>query len=158
MLINQQIEKNWPKIKSQVLSKWNKLSESEVEKTHGSVRPLEKLVHTQYGINEDFDSVYERICESCISPSRKTSQTSSNDFSDFPEYDATSPSGEAGLHKKGTVRSSEESLYFDSYVEDRKAGTESTTPPEFYPAQDPTPKREDIKASYKFSNDEKNEI
>jgi hypothetical protein len=158
VLNNQQIEKNWPQIKSQVLSKWNKLSESEVERTHGSVGPLEKLVHTKYGIDEDFDSAYERICESCVSTSKKNSQAANNDFSDFTERDATSPSGEAGLHEKGTIKSTDKTLYADSSERNRKAGTVSTTPPEFYPAQDPTPQREDVKASSNFAKNEKSEM
>ena len=62
MLSNQQIQNNWPKIKSQVLSQWNKLSESEVEQTHGSLNSLEKLVHEKYGANVNFDQEYEKIC------------------------------------------------------------------------------------------------
>jgi hypothetical protein len=62
MLSNQQIQNNWPKIKSQVLSQWNKLSESDVELTHGSSNSLEKLVQKKYGANVNFDQEYEKIC------------------------------------------------------------------------------------------------
>ncbi|MDD4972999.1 MAG: hypothetical protein PHY93_01540 [Bacteriovorax sp.] len=62
MLNNEQIQNNWPKIKSQVLSQWNKLSESEVEQTHGSSNSLGKLVQEKYGANVNFDQEYEKIC------------------------------------------------------------------------------------------------
>ncbi|MBC7540644.1 MAG: hypothetical protein H7281_17625 [Bacteriovorax sp.] len=62
MLSNQQIQNNWPKIKSQVLSQWNELSESDVELTHGSSHSLGKLVQKKYGANVNFDQEYEKIC------------------------------------------------------------------------------------------------
>lgn len=62
MLDNRQIESHWTQIKPQVLSHWTKLSESEVEKTHGNVKPLEKLVHSKYGKRVNFEKEYEEIC------------------------------------------------------------------------------------------------
>ncbi len=76
MLSNQQIQNNWPTIKTQVLSRWSKLSEVEVEKTHGAPKSLGQLVHKKYGNNEEFDKTYERICHSSV-PSSK--QVSSNE-------------------------------------------------------------------------------
>lgn len=66
MLDNQQIKNNWPKIKSQVLTQWNKLSEAEVEATHGSTNSLGKLIEEAYGDKEDFDTQYERLCNSIV--------------------------------------------------------------------------------------------
>lgn len=74
MLDNQQIKNNWPKIKSLVLSHWDKLSESEVEKTHGSVKALGALIEDSYGAREDFDSQYERLCHSILTPKKTTVQ------------------------------------------------------------------------------------
>jgi hypothetical protein len=171
VLNNQQIEKNWPQIKSQVLSKWNKLSDSDVERTHGSLGSLAELVHTKYGKDEDFDTAYERICESCVSSSRKGERGNARtDFSgsDFTGRDTTSPSGEAGLPKRGTVKSDDNSFQADSL--NRRAGAEyeknahdnqraqGFTPPEFYPSQDPTPAREDVKASKNSARNEKSEM
>lgn len=62
MFSNQQIQNNWPKIKSHVLSHWSELSDLEVEKTHGHSDSLEKLVHEKYGENVKFDREYEKIC------------------------------------------------------------------------------------------------
>ena len=73
MLNNQQIQNNWPTIKTQVLSRWNKLSEADVEKTHGSPKSLGQLVHKKYGNNEEFDKTYERICMSSVHSSKSVS-------------------------------------------------------------------------------------
>lgn len=62
MLSNQQIQINWPKIKSLILSKWNKLSDSEVENTHGRANSLHRLVEEAYGNDMNFDHEYEKIC------------------------------------------------------------------------------------------------
>lgn len=74
MLSNQEIQSHWPIIKNEVLNRWSKLTEAEVEKTHGKPDVLEKLVHAKYGEKEDFDLAYERICHSC-SFSTKTEQS-----------------------------------------------------------------------------------
>jgi len=63
MLSNQQIQSNWTKIKSQVLSHWNKLTEPEVEMTHGFRESLSELIFKKYGMNSNFFQEYETICE-----------------------------------------------------------------------------------------------
>ena len=111
MLSNQQIQNNWPTIKSQVLSKWNKLSESEVEKTHGEINSLGKLVHTKYGKNEEFDRAYDQICRTSIPSSRNTSTSGEKKFSskqadgvpDFENRSRTAPSAEAGMSAHDSV-------------------------------------------------------
>ncbi len=70
MINSKQIQNNWPTIKLHVLSRWNKLSEAEVEKTHGNTQSLSKLVHHKYGSKEEFDKTFEKICNSCIPSSR----------------------------------------------------------------------------------------
>lgn len=170
MLNNQQIESNWPQIKSKVLSKWSKLSEDEVEKTHGSAGSLGKLVNTKYGSQEDFDTAYERICEACVSGAKKAPKVASTTTTetkkvnaakpgastDFEERSASMPSAEAGMPDKGTQFTSDdafpsESLQRRSDAQYAKADEAPTTPPdvqpEFYPAQDPSPSHEDVKAS-----------
>lgn len=96
MLDNQQIQNNWPKIKSLVLSHWNKLSEYDVEQTHGSGNSLGKLIEEAYGDKEDFDSEYEKLCKSTASttPSsykqtdpRKSSSTRTMDSVGSDEFD-----------------------------------------------------------------------
>ncbi|MFA6239063.1 MAG: hypothetical protein WC635_17120 [Bacteriovorax sp.] len=66
MLDNKQIESNWPTIKSHVLSHWRRLSESDVEKTHGDTNSLGKLIEESYGAKEDFDMEYERLVISVV--------------------------------------------------------------------------------------------
>lgn len=118
MLSNQQIQNNWPTIKSQVLSKWSKLSEAEVERTHGEAQSLGKLVHSKYGNNEDFDKTYDRICNT-IHSSRNTSTSGEKKFSskqadgvpDFENRSRTAPSAEAGMSEHDT----ETSQYDDTF-------------------------------------------
>lgn len=107
MLNNQQIQNNWPTIKSHVLSKWNKLSESEVERTHGDTNTLGKLVRTKYGNNEEFDRAYDQICKVSVHSSRNTSVVAEKKFSsrqadgvpDFENRSKTAPSAEAGMYE-----------------------------------------------------------
>lgn len=117
MLSNQQIQNNWPTIKSQVLSKWSKLSEAEVERTHGAPQSLGKLVHTKYGNNEEFDRAYDKICNSSTHSSRNTSTSGDKKFSsrqadgvpDFENRSRTAPAAEAGM----SGPDSESSQYYD---------------------------------------------
>ena len=106
MLSNQQIENNWPTIKSNILSKWNKLSEVEVERTHGNPNKLQELVHTKYGRYEEFERTYEKICKTSVHSSRNTSSSEEKKFSqkqadgvpDFENRSRTAPSAEAGMY------------------------------------------------------------
>ncbi len=108
MLNNQNIQNNWPQIKTQVLNKWNKLSESEVEKTHGNANSLGKLVQSKYGSIKDFDKTYERICESVTPSSRNINKASesfqaqADGFNDIENRDPRSPSAEAGMQRETT--------------------------------------------------------
>lgn len=77
MLSNEQIQNNWPTIKTQVLNRWNKLSEAEVERTHGAPKSLGQLVHKKYGNNEEFDKTYEKICEFSSHSSKNITQVTS---------------------------------------------------------------------------------
>ena len=103
MLNNQNIQNNGPQIKLQVLAKWNKLSEAEVEKTHGNVASLLKLVQNKYGSIPDFNKTYEKICES-VTPSSKninkvkqSFQVQADGFNDIENRDPKTPSAEAGM-------------------------------------------------------------
>lgn len=61
MLNSQDIQNNWTHIKSQILKKWNKLNEADVDHTHGNTSKIRKLVQDSYGFGERFDSEFERI-------------------------------------------------------------------------------------------------
>ncbi|MEA9355729.1 hypothetical protein SHI21_05940 [Bacteriovorax sp. PP10] len=117
MLSNQQIQNNWPTIKSQVLSKWNKLSEAEVQRTHGEAQSLGKLVHSKYGNHEEFDKTYDKICNTIHSSrnpitntstygEKKFSSTQADGVPDFENRSRTAPSAEAGMSEHDTVSSS----------------------------------------------------
>lgn len=75
MLSSQQIQNNWPTIKTHVLSRWSKLNESEVEKTHGDKVLLNKLVQNKYGKTEEFNKNFEKLCNKCIPSSINTDTT-----------------------------------------------------------------------------------
>ncbi|MBY0415117.1 MAG: hypothetical protein K2Q18_13180 [Bdellovibrionales bacterium] len=167
MLHNDHILNNWPRIKTQVLSKWNKLSESDIEKTHGNPTSIHQLVNSKYGNTPDFDKTYEKICDSCTPSSRNIAK---NDIENRP---LTAPASEAGFHVSGTVKtdktiedsfhagspegeSSEANDELSRYSPDSPShtdfitldngnnNTQFTAPDEFTPSQDPTPSREDI--------------
>lgn len=95
MLSSDQIQNNWPRIKTQVLAKWNKLSEADIEKTHGNANSLNKLVSSKYGKIADFDKTYEKMCESCIPSSRMAKN-------DIEDRSATAPAAEAGMPASST--------------------------------------------------------
>lgn len=82
MLDNQHIQSHWPTIKNQVLSRWAKLTESEVEKTHGIPNDLKKLVQTKYGHHEEFTKTYEKICQSSFHSSKNIERDSVNNNRD----------------------------------------------------------------------------
>ena len=65
MLSQRDIQTNWPKIKSEVLSHWDKLSAADVEKTHGSVNSLNQLVQAKYGKSANFSDEFNKICDQC---------------------------------------------------------------------------------------------
>ncbi len=170
MLSSQQIQKNWPTIKSQVLSRWSKLSESEVEKTHGEQASLSKLVHSKYGKFEDFDKSFEKICKTSI-PSSRNTEASFNKTQPQPEtelngYKATAEkmdefhSGSPERQMNATFANVEydengvepgDSFYntnrhaFNEFEDSIQFDTHynSFTPDEFSPNQDPSASRED---------------
>lgn len=130
MLNNENIKNHWPKIKTQVLTKWSKLSEAEVEKTHGNVSSLGRLVQSKYGSIKDFDKTYERICESMTPSSKNTMKSSTqNDFlpqadgfndtqketqskskNDIENRDPREPSAEAGMPGQSTEHAFNEAM------------------------------------------------
>ena len=94
MLSNQDIQNNWTTIKSGVLSKWNKLSATEVEKTHGDIDSLGKLVQTKYDNNkEEFETAYNKICKN----SKSTNSSKTEGTPDFENRSETAPAAEAGM-------------------------------------------------------------
>lgn len=157
MLDNQQIANNWPQIRSSVLSHWKKLSLNEVEKTHGNMNSLGKLVKSKYGSNTNFEKDYEQIC------SRFASKKRSED--DFDELDDEDESGMTSfddhsadytgmrVNNKQTVAQSkpvkEVELPIKPEVDETgiKEDTEiKTAPDDFKPNQDPhSSKSEDIR-------------
>jgi hypothetical protein len=157
MLNEQQIQKNWPQVKTQVLSKWNKLSEADIESTKGNADSLNKLVNSKYGNVPDFDKAYEAMYSSL----NKSAVPSKNDIEN---RSAIAPSAEAGLHTNSTEDFSHEagdelSAYSPDAprstsveeedaefikLDNNESNTQFTAPDEFYPSQDPSPSREDI--------------
>jgi hypothetical protein len=94
MFNSQDIQNNWPQIKTAVLNKWNKLSDADIEQTHGNPNSLNELVNSKYGNISDFDKTYEKICQSIV-PSSKTKN-------DIESRSATAPSAEAGTPSSST--------------------------------------------------------
>ena len=136
MLSNQDIQNNWNTIKSSVLTKWSKLSETEVEKTHGEIQSLGELVQSKYGNIENFDMAYEKICKSSMNLSSP----------DFENRSKTAPAAEAGMSDPNSS-STDETLQAGSQeinINNKDSNTHFSAPDEFTPSQDPSPSREDI--------------
>jgi hypothetical protein len=162
MLSNQQIQNNWPTIKSQVLSKWNKLSEAEVERTHGKSQLLGRLVHSKYGNNEEFDRTFEKICKISIPSSRNTSTEESSklfhtgsperrknlNYTKVEKTDELNREADDELshysmgHRSFKVND-DDSIQFNK-LHINEPNTHFSAPDEFYTSQDPGPSREDI--------------
>jgi hypothetical protein len=169
MLNSQQIQKNWPTIKSQVLIRWSKLSESEVEKTHGEKASLSKLVHSKYGKSEDFDKSFEKICKTSIPSSRNAEDSSIKAQPQFEtqhgykavaenmdEFHSGSPERqESATFTNFEYMENSFELGYSSYRPNRHAFNEfedniqfdthynSISPDEFSTNQDPSASRED---------------
>ena len=90
---SQQIQNNWSQIKTQVLAKWNKLSEADIEKTKGNANSLNKLVASKYGEIADFDEAYEKMC---MTSNKKTEKN------DIEYRSPTAPAAEAGMPASST--------------------------------------------------------
>lgn len=171
MLSSLQIQKNWPTIKSQVLKHWDKLSESEVEKTRGEKALLSKLVQSKYGKLEDFDKSFEKICKTSIPSSRNTEanfnktqpqvETELNGYKataeKMDEFHSGSPERQmnatfANVEYDGAGVESNASLYntnrhaFNEFEDSIQFDTHynSITSDELSPNQDPSTSREDV--------------
>lgn len=112
MLDNQQIQNNWPKIKSMILSHWNKLSEADVEKSHGDVIYLGDLIEKSYGAKEDFATDYEILCNTYLSSSpssksamntRKSVETEMSESAMDKDRDDTYLSGPNGVTRAANI-------------------------------------------------------
>ncbi len=150
MLDNRQIEANWPQIRTSVLTHWKKLSEREVEKTHGNANSLGKLVKSKYGPDTNFEQEYEQICSRIAFKARKTREEDFNELDDEDESGMTSFDDHSAdytgmkLNNKQTVAQSkpvkEVELPIKPEVEETgiKEDTEiKTAPDDFKPNQDP---------------------
>jgi hypothetical protein len=85
MLYGQYIKENWTLIKSQILKKWNKLNEADVDFTQGDSRKLKTLVQNQYGLSERFDSEFARILHLATSNHSPASQVNNRTGSKLGE-------------------------------------------------------------------------
>ena len=56
------LKENWQFLKSEVLKRWNRLAEADVENAHGNLQALNKIVQKEYGVGEqNFDENIQRI-------------------------------------------------------------------------------------------------
>jgi uncharacterized protein YjbJ (UPF0337 family) len=161
MLNQQQIQSNWPKIKAQVLSQWSKLSDTDVEKTHGSIQSLSKLVEEKYGASKKarFNEEFEKICDTVAGTTMTSDKAMKTDYSNKSE---SSFAPRSGTPRVADTRvndriGNEKNLNKDlgkGFNRDLKRDEEGfqTAPDEFNSPQDPTREREDVKFGQKKSN------
>lgn len=65
--IERELRDNWQFLKSEVLKRWNRLAEADVENAHGNLQALNKLVQYEYGasasgkFDEEIQTIYDEL-------------------------------------------------------------------------------------------------
>jgi uncharacterized protein YjbJ (UPF0337 family) len=52
MITWNEVEKNWPNFKTKIHTKWNKLTDNDLEKIHGNRNQLVTTLETRYHVSE----------------------------------------------------------------------------------------------------------
>ncbi len=59
------LQTNWQFLKHEVLSRWKRLAEADVENAHGNIQALSKLVEKEYGSEGQFQLQIQDIYKKC---------------------------------------------------------------------------------------------
>ncbi len=59
------LQTNWQFLKQEVLSRWKRLTEADVENAQRNLQALNKLVEKEYGSSVDFQAQIQDIYEKC---------------------------------------------------------------------------------------------
>lgn len=59
------LQNNWQYLKNEVLKRWNRLAEADVENAHGNLQALSKLVEKEYGVQGAFKEQIQDIYDKC---------------------------------------------------------------------------------------------
>lgn len=74
-MIEKELQENWQYLKGEILKRWGRLAETDVENAHGNLQALNKLVRQQYGDKEGFmDEIQQIYDELKSNDSLKTSR------------------------------------------------------------------------------------
>jgi len=63
-MIERELQENWQYLKTEILKRWGRLAETDVENAHGNLQALNKLVQNSYGEESHFMDEIQRIYES----------------------------------------------------------------------------------------------
>jgi len=61
MKIEKELQENWQYLKAEVLKRWGRLAETDVENAHGNLQALNKLVSNSYGNESHFMDEIQHI-------------------------------------------------------------------------------------------------
>lgn len=61
MKIEKELQENWQYLKAEVLKRWGRLAETDVENAHGNLQALNKLVSNRYGSESHFMDEIQHI-------------------------------------------------------------------------------------------------
>lgn len=87
MFDENELRHNWQFLKTEVLKKWNRLAEADVENAHGNLQALNKLIDKEYGENSNFKEEIESIYRNLqtIHYEKKTRPTNAGQRDNSPE-------------------------------------------------------------------------
>ncbi len=75
MFNNDEIKKHWIELKAQLLLRWDKLNEFDVDDSQGDPQKLRTLVQNQYGLAEPFETEFKKICATTFLQNKPTKKT-----------------------------------------------------------------------------------
>lgn len=68
MFDEKELRENWQFLKAEVLTRWKRLAEVDVENAHGNLQALHKLVEKEYGPESNFLNQIQDIYDKCKNP------------------------------------------------------------------------------------------
>jgi hypothetical protein len=60
-MIEKELQENWQYLKGEILKRWGRLAETDVENAHGNLQALNKLVSSEYGSKNSFMDEIQQI-------------------------------------------------------------------------------------------------
>lgn len=89
-MLEKELQENWQYLKGEILKRWGRLAETDVENAHGNLQALNKLVNREYGDKEGFmDEIQQIYDELKSNDSIKTSRPTNDGFLNSNHFNVT---------------------------------------------------------------------